>query len=387
MESETTMLSTVVLSVKGDIRDFRCEKPTDLQNLQEKLKKFFRKKELPIIIASYNYEDLYINIFGYGAGRKTTKNSCELPPPFNTNHLYGDGIVVASADKECNLPISFETSMWTRFYESSFGKPESDDEEEDDKDEEEAKDEFDDEAKDDDKVSEGHNEGAEGGEVAVNDYDDTIEPEPPVLRKKRRQASQPNSVDSAKDNVNINDPASAVKFRKACIKQFKFLENVIVEQTQYSFTDTEIESLERAILKAAIDISAKSFIPANWNNLQFQELYKHVIYSVFSNIHPVSPVHNTRLLSRVYSKEFSLDNIPTLTSFEMYPENWRDLADRQLVREQKLLEGNKSMATDHYKCRRCNKRECTYYELQTRSADEPMTIFITCLNCGKRWQQ
>ena len=28
-----------------------------------------------------------------------------------------------------------------------------------------------------------------------------------------------------------------------------------------------------------------------------------------------------------------------------------------------------------------------YYELQTRSCDEPMTCFITCLDCGKRWKQ
>ena len=28
------------------------------------------------------------------------------------------------------------------------------------------------------------------------------------------------------------------------------------------------------------------------------------------------------------------------------------------------------------------KRECSYYELQIRSADESATLFITCLNCG-----
>ena len=55
--------------------------------------------------------------------------------------------------------------------------------------------------------------------------------------------------------------------------------------------------------------------------------------------------------------------------------------------EKRQLEGNKSMATDQFLCTRCFKRECTYYEMQTRSADEPMTIFINCLNCGQNWRQ
>ena len=36
-------------------------------------------------------------------------------------------------------------------------------------------------------------------------------------------------------------------------------------------------------------------------------------------------------------------------------------------------------------CGRCKQRKCTSYDLQTRSADEPMTTFVTCLNCGNRW--
>ena len=38
-------------------------------------------------------------------------------------------------------------------------------------------------------------------------------------------------------------------------------------------------------------------------------------------------------------------------------------------------------------CRKCGQRECTFYEMQTRSADEPMTIFVTCLSCGNRWKE
>lgn len=31
-------------------------------------------------------------------------------------------------------------------------------------------------------------------------------------------------------------------------------------------------------------------------------------------------------------------------------------------------------------------RKTTYYQMQTRSADEPMTTFVTCVNCGNRWK-
>lgn len=42
--------------------------------------------------------------------------------------------------------------------------------------------------------------------------------------------------------------------------------------------------------------------------------------------------------------------------------------------------------TDQFKCGRCLMRKAKYYQLQTRSADEPMTTFVTCVNCGNRWR-
>jgi transcription elongation factor S-II len=39
-----------------------------------------------------------------------------------------------------------------------------------------------------------------------------------------------------------------------------------------------------------------------------------------------------------------------------------------------------------YRCDKCGKSKTTVHELQTRSADEPMTLFITCFNCNHRWR-
>lgn len=63
--------------------------------------------------------------------------------------------------------------------------------------------------------------------------------------------------------------------------------------------------------------------------------------------------------------------------------------------------GETNAETDAFKCSRCQQRKCTYYQMQTRSADEPMTVslvlafnkrllilqtFVTCTNCGNRWK-
>jgi transcription elongation factor S-II len=59
----------------------------------------------------------------------------------------------------------------------------------------------------------------------------------------------------------------------------------------------------------------------------------------------------------------------------------REHATNEAVRGQK-----KEASTDAFKCGKCKQRKCTYYQLQTRSADEPMTTFVTCVNCDNRWK-
>ena len=47
---------------------------------------------------------------------------------------------------------------------------------------------------------------------------------------------------------------------------------------------------------------------------------------------------------------------------------------------------NKSIAAKGlFTCRRCGSKETISAQTQTRSADEPMTIKVTCIQCGKTW--
>ncbi|KAJ1679231.1 transcription elongation factor TFIIS, partial [Spiromyces aspiralis] len=47
---------------------------------------------------------------------------------------------------------------------------------------------------------------------------------------------------------------------------------------------------------------------------------------------------------------------------------------------------NPAAETDQFRCSKCGGRKCTYYQMQTRSADEPMTTFVTCTICNNRWK-
>ena len=50
------------------------------------------------------------------------------------------------------------------------------------------------------------------------------------------------------------------------------------------------------------------------------------------------------------------------------------------------LERHSEVTEGVYKCRICGGKKTVQHEQQTRSADEPMTIFITCVNCKNTWK-
>merc|ERR1712098_964612 len=77
-----------------------------------------------------------------------------------------------------------------------------------------------------------------------------------------------------------------------------------------------------------------------------------------------------------------------MTSEEMASDEIRKQRDKFVkdgINDSRLaaVEGTK---TDSLKCGKCGKRNCTYNQLQTRSADEPMTTFVLCNECGNRWK-
>lgn len=59
---------------------------------------------------------------------------------------------------------------------------------------------------------------------------------------------------------------------------------------------------------------------------------------------------------------------------------------RERAKATEVQEHAMGNVTSMYTCGHCKNTQCSFYQLQTRSADEPMTTFIRCLKCGKRWK-
>jgi DNA-directed RNA polymerase subunit M/transcription elongation factor TFIIS len=153
------------------------------------------------------------------------------------------------------------------------------------------------------------------------------------------------------------------------------------------FTPAMIDDFERGIFNYTLQEAKIRRVYCVWENPEFQTLYKIFAQRVITNTDPTSYVGNARLQTRLEDGEFKPHDIAFMTFNELCPEKWGGMIEMAMKREAKMLEVDKSAATDMFKCTRCGKRQCTYYEMQTRSADEPMTQFIRCLNCGKQWRQ
>jgi len=92
------------------------------------------------------------------------------------------------------------------------------------------------------------------------------------------------------------------------------------------------------------------------------------------------------LLKSLKDKVIKPEILAYMTHQEMDPMRWEILLDLKMKRDKKKYDTKLEAATDTFKCRKCKSNECTYYQMQTRSADEPMTTFVTCINCGNRWR-
>lgn len=145
--------------------------------------------------------------------------------------------------------------------------------------------------------------------------------------------------------------------------------------------------IEKDIYNSVIDFSKKNNIKRSWECIHFKSLYLSRIRSIYSNIKSDSYIQNKTFKDRILNNDIKNESISSLSHIDIFPERWKELIESKIKKEKLRHELKPQAMTEMFKCRRCGSRSCTYYEMQTRSADEPMTQFITCLDCNNNWKQ
>ena len=88
----------------------------------------------------------------------------------------------------------------------------------------------------------------------------------------------------------------------------------------------------------------------------------------------------------INNKEIKARDTGKMNHQELSPDKWEELIQQKKEKDENRYAPKLEANTDNYTCRKCKSRECSYYQLQTRSADEPMTTYVTCVKCGNRWK-
>ena len=138
-------------------------------------------------------------------------------------------------------------------------------------------------------------------------------------------------------------------------------------------------NMEKGIFNYTISESKSKKIIRKWENPQFSLIYVDKARSIYLNL-------NDDIINQIKSKTIKAQEVAGMTHQELCPERWEQLINEKIQRDKYKYETTIEAATDTFTCRKCKSKKCTYYQMQTRSADEPMTTFVTCIDCGNRWK-
>jgi DNA-directed RNA polymerase subunit M/transcription elongation factor TFIIS len=164
----------------------------------------------------------------------------------------------------------------------------------------------------------------------------------------------------------------------------KYLEKDIPE-----LNETQCKELEKGIYNWTISFAEMKNIIKSWNDKRFINAYvnktRQLLACIGKNTYTYSN-YREKIIEQICNGSIHSSSMAFMKPYEIMPDNWTEHLDKKHKKDNTFINSRQLAKTDQFKCSKCKKRECSYYELQVRSADESSTIFITCLNCGHRWR-
>lgn len=172
-------------------------------------------------------------------------------------------------------------------------------------------------------------------------------------------------------NDGVKTDAYGVKIRDMAVKAL------------YDALAKESEHPPAAILDTVLNIEKE--MVALFNPETDEKGYREKYRVIYSNI--ISK-NNPELKHRITNGEISPKHLVNADPKELAPEHLKKKLEE--IEKQNLFNAQgatlERSVTDRFQCGKCKQRKVSYYQLQTRSADEPLTTFCTCEVCGNRWK-
>lgn len=138
----------------------------------------------------------------------------------------------------------------------------------------------------------------------------------------------------------------------------------------------------REMERSVLDYTKKSCVSkkmkeVRWSDIKVRRLYLRKLRSVLTNVQP--------LLKLVEDKDIALCEVAFVDHQQMRPDIYADILET-IEKRQKLTVLVDAEEDSGYegilKCEACGSFRTTYVTMQTRSADEPETIYMKCFQCG-----
>lgn len=139
-------------------------------------------------------------------------------------------------------------------------------------------------------------------------------------------------------------------------------------------------NIEKGIYNYSIKESSKRNIIKKWDNYYFKVIYMFRLKSILTNLK-----NNSKFREQILNNVYNDEELAFISHQEIDHSRWDKLIQEKIQRDKSMYEVQKKINSE-FTCFKCKSNNCDYYQLQTRSADEPMTTFVSCLECGNRWK-
>jgi DNA-directed RNA polymerase subunit M/transcription elongation factor TFIIS len=234
---------------------------------------------------------------------------------------------------------------------------------------------------------------------------------PAAKRRKRAATELPAEAEAVAEVVVVAETAAEVVVAEAVVAEVEAAEAVVAE------TVAEATALEQLTARRAAQYAlwARFLAATEGGGAPAPRLARHLERGVFNHalaaahrrallVHPGCPVfwrlyterartvwRNLRgcpeLLHSVRVGAVTAQELERMDALQLNKNHWRQELSAKTKRDDHRFETRLVANTTEFTCAACGSRQCSTFEVQLRSSDEPSTVFVTCVDCGERWRE